>query len=639
MVTKNRFTVKRVINIFLLLLPYLCISQNIDSLEKRITTLKGKEKVIALDDLCYYTSSSDIKKSIIYGNRALSLAKELGDSLLMASCLNDVSLSYFYKGDFDSCIVLAQQAYLIRLRKQKWRDAGASLSKAALGYYEKGNYDLSLEKNLAAIDLFKKENALLDAAKLQSNIGGIYERNNQLDEAKKMYLESAEICLSLKDYQGYVTAQSNFGIILQKQGKINEAISLFNGLIKMSEEYCREETISQLYQVLGVAERKLGHVEKGLSYYLKAKAVYDKIGSLNGMSIINVNIGNCYTDLKKFKEAEEYLQLGLKQAKEIKSLLWQKNAYFGLYDLERLKQNYQLANTYLEKYQLINDSIYNKETQSQLSRLQTQYSLQQKENIILQQKATISENELLLSKRNTFMMFLVSALLVLVLFIIYFFQRNNLKRKQSELDFQRKIQAERSRISKDLHDNMGAELAIINSAIDVKAYAMEKPEDKLEMETISDQVRKASALMRDTIWTVSEEKISVVQFGIKIKEFAERAFSRKNIKVHFKNTSNDFSLRPESTLNLFRIVQEIINNASKHSGAKNFYIENFVDEFVIVLKDDGKGFEPEKTERGYGLNNIANRAKDISANIDFHSVKNEFTKVTITVDKSSGVAK
>ncbi len=605
----------------------------IDSLEKKLPSLSGVAKVKALDDLGYYHSTSNVDLAIKYGNRAYELAKTLGDSLLIATTMNDVALSYYYKGGFDSCIILAEKAYMIRLAKKLWRDAGASLSKMGLGYYEKGKYDLSLEKNLLAVELLKKGGSDSEALKLMSNIGSIYERNNQLEEAKKMHIAAAEGALRVKDYESYVTAKCNYAIILSK-ADTKAAIAIYNELIPLSKKYCRVEFISQIYQSLGVAERRLGNTQKGLEYYLMAKEIYDRIGSLSGMSIINTNIGLVYTDLKKFKEAEEYLQLGLKQSQEIQSLLWQKKAYVGLYTLEHHKENFKQANYYLEMYQAINDSMYNIETQDKLSRLQTEFNLKEKENTILAQQNTISQNELALSKRNTLLVVIVSAFAVLLFVVIVIIQRNKLNRKKEEIIFQDKIQKERSRISKDLHDNMGAELTIISSAIDIKAHGIEKEKDRNDLEIISDQVRKASALMRDTIWTISDEKISIVQFGIKIKEFAERAFSQKNVTVHFNNTSNELSLRPESTLNLFRIVQEVINNASKHSGARNFYIYNCVNGLEIILKDDGKGFDPEKAERGYGLNNISNRAKDINAKVDFH-IQNGSTAVHIKLDKSS----
>lgn len=631
-----KHALKFITGIFLFL-DLTCLSQDIkhviDSIEKQLPSLSGVAKVKALDDLGYYHSTSNVDLAIKYGNRAYELAKTLGDSLLMANCMNDVALSYYYKGGFDSCIILAEKAYRIRLNRAQWRDAGASMSKVALGYYEKGKYDVSLEKNLLAVELLKKAGATAEVLKLQNNIGSIYERNNQFAEAKKMYNAAAEGALAVKDYEGYVSAKCNYAQNLQLEGNPKAAIAIYNELMPICKQHCREEFISQIYQSMGVSERRLGNNKKGLEYYLMAKEIYDRIGSLSGMSIINTNIGLCYIDLKNYQLAEQYLNLGLKQSKEIQSLLWQKKAYVGLYTLEHYRENFKQANYYLEMYQAINDSIYNLETQDKLSRLQTEYNLKEKENTILTQQNIISQNELALNKRNTLLIIIVSGCVGLLLSIVLVVQRSNINRKRAEIDFKNKIQKERSRISKDLHDNMGAELTIISSSLDIKAHGIEKEADKNDLEIISDQVRKASALMRDTIWTISEEKISLVQFGLKTKEFADRVFGPKNVHVHFRNTAKESSLRPEATLNLFRIVQEVINNSSKHSGAKNFYIDNCVDDLTIKLADDGAGFDIEKIERGYGLNNIVNRAKDTNAQIDFQTGNG--TTIIIHLDKNS----
>lgn len=628
---------KFIIGIFLFF-SLSCHSQDIkhviDSLEKQLPSLSGVAKAKALDDLGYYHSTSNVDLAIRYGNRAYELSKTLGDSLLMAGCMNDVAISYYFKGSFDSCIYFAEKSYRIRLNKQLWRDAGASMSKVALAYYEKGKYDLSLEKNLVALELFRKAGATVETLKLQNNIGSIYERNNQFEEAKKMYNAAAEGALAVKDYDGYVSAKCNYAIILSKNDP-QASINLYNELIPVCKKYCREEFISQIYQSMGVSERRLGNIKKGLEYYLMAKEIYDRIGTPSGMSIINTNIGLCYIDLKNYDQAEQYLMLGLKQSQEIQSLLWQKKAYLGLYTLEHHKENFRQANYYLEMYQIVNDSLYNQEMQDKLSKLQTEYDLRQKENTILVQQNTIARHELELNKRSTFLLIVISAAILLVFCILVILQRNNIRKKKAELNFQNKIQSERSRISKDLHDNMGAELTMISSAIDIKAHQIESEKDKNDLDIISDQVRKASALMRDTIWTISDEKISIVQFGIKMKEFAERSFQQKNVTIHFKNSDKEFNLHPEATLNLFRIVQEIINNASKHSGVKNFFIENCVNGTQIVLKDDGKGFDPGTVERGYGLNNIMSRAKDIRANINLESRAGESTVYTISLDKNS----
>jgi signal transduction histidine kinase len=619
-----------------LFLPLSFFSQNLDSIAKKLPSLSGREKVQALSDLCYYTSSGNINQSIIYGNQAVELARQLNDSLVLAGCENDLAMAYFYKGSFDSCIFLSETAYKIRLAKNKWRDAGASLSKSALAYYEKGIYSTSLEKNLEAIRLFRKAGASAELANLQNNIGSVYERNNQLNEALKIYNEAAEACLKAKDFCGFVLSKSNCGNILRKQKKIKESISLYDSLIPLCRKYCREEFISQIYQSMGVSERAAGDTKKGLEYYLKAKDIYEKVSSLTGLSIININIGNCYTDLKQYAEAENFLQMGLKQSQQIESLLWQKIAYEGLYKLESKKGDFKKANVYLESYSHIKDSIYNDETHDKLNKLQTLYNFEQKENTILVQKNQITEAQLALNKRNTYLIILIAATLILSLSVIFIVQRANIRRKKSEIAFQKNLQRERRRIAKDLHDNMGAELTIISSAIDIKSHSIEKEQDKADLETISDQVRKASHLMRDTIWTVSEEKISLANLGLKIKEFADRTFKGKHITIHFKNTDSEADLKPESTLNFFRIAQEIITNASKHSQAKNFYIDSFASQpLTLSFMDDGKGLDPETVTKGYGLENIKNRARETGATVHLQSEKGEFTKITLTINSDS----
>ncbi|MCE3229539.1 MAG: hypothetical protein K0S32_4090 [Bacteroidetes bacterium] len=611
-------------------------SQNIDSLIKQLPSLKGKEKVAALSDLCYYTSTSNTDQSIKFGNMAVSLAKQLGDSIMIASTMNDLALSYQLKGNFDSCIYLGESAYKIRLAKKLYRDAGASLSKAATGYSEQGKYSVSIQTFFKCVELFSKVNAENEIGQMKNNIGIIYEKNRQLTDAKKMYSESAESALKAKNYSAYVVAKGNYATISRKLGDAQSSINTLNELVPICKEHCPPEFLSQLYQALGVSERALKHTEKGLEYYLKALAIYEEIGSETGVASIKSNIGNCYFTLKQYDKAEQNFLEGLQLAKKVKSLQYQERAYEGLAELYNAKEEHQKANQYMELRMRVHDSIYNKETQSRLAEYQTLFDVKEKENKILEQEKDIAVKTLEANRQKTSIIMLISAIVVLILIVAFLVMVSKMRRRRSEIIFQQKMQKERSRISKDLHDNMGAELTIISSAIDIKAYGTEKEKDKQDLETISDQVRKASALMRDTIWTVSEEKVSVEQFGLKIKEFAERTFQHKNIKVHFKNTDTQLNLRPESTLNLFRMVQEVINNAAKHSAAKNFYIENFLsNSYIILLQDDGNGFDQNTAERGYGLNNITNRAKDINAKVKTSSKPGEGTKVVIHISEDS----
>lgn len=625
---------KNIIISFLIILSAQLKSQNIDSLIAVLPKQKGIEKAQNLIDLCYYLSTSNINQSIIYGNQALQIAQGLNNELFLAGCQNDLSLSYYYKGDYDSCIYLAEQAYITRLKNKKIRDAGASLSKVALGYYEKGKYIISLEKNIEAARLFQESGSLLEAAKLQNNIGSIYERNNQLPEAKNMYLQSAKATLEVEDYEGYVSAKSNYGIILKKQDSLKKAFEVFYDLLEVTKKHCKQEYLAQIYQVLGTIERQQNQTKKGLEYYLKAKEIYDRIGSLNGIAIINVNIGNCYADLKDFTKGEQFLKEGLQLAIEIKSLLWQRTAYFGLYDLEKMKNNFSQATTYLEKYQAINDSIYNQENQSQLLALQTQFEVQEKENKILVQQNEIIQQEVKVKQRNIAITLLLVVLLITGIVVQQIIQKNKLKKKQVEIDLKNKLQKERVRISRDLHDNLGAELSIISSQLDIKAMNEDDLKNKQELDKLADNVRKTSSLMRDTIWAINNEELSTSQLGIKTKEFAEKAFNQTQTKVIFQNQLPDTIISPENALTIYRVFQEIINNAAKYSKASEFSIvfkqEHKTAQFELF--DNGIGFDTQTVKKNYGLNNIKERLQSIKANYTLQSEPNKGTIYRIVLE-------
>jgi signal transduction histidine kinase len=623
-----------IVTLIFFALPSLFLSQNVDSLISILPKLKGKEKIQTLDDIGYFLSISEIEKAVRYGNLAVKEALIFKDSSLIASTMNDLSLSYYYRGNFDSCIYLSEKAYGIRDRLGETRNAGASISKAAIAYYEKGKYDVAMERNLKAVELFNKAGSYVESAKIQNNIGAIYERNNQLDKAMSMYHGSAIAALKAEDYEGYTSAKCNYGIILKKKGKVKESLQLYTQLLDTCKKFCREEFLSMIYQQMGVAERELGHITEGLQYYITAKEIYDRIGSLGGSSIINVNIGNCYVDLRQFDKAEQFLQLGLKQSHEIKSWLWERNAYLGLYKMETYKGDYKKANGYLEYYQQVDDSLFNEEMQDKLGALQTMFDVSEKENTILNQKVQLSESELAISKRNMQILVLVGILVLVLLIAGFATQRNKIKRKEAEAAFQNRVQHERTRIARDLHDNMGAELTIISSQLDIKASSIADKNDQKDIENVSDQVRKASALMRDTIWTVSMEKISIEQLGLKIKEFYERTFTAKNVHLHFTNTELQWNLSPEHTLNIYRICQEVINNAFKYSQCRNFYVSIFPGgKLMIELKDDGIGFNEDTVERGYGLNNLKTRAQEMNAQLEMNSREGQGTSYRLKLSK------
>lgn len=601
------------------------LNAQIDSLIQLSKKQRGAQKVGTLSELCFLLSTSDIDASIQYGRNAFSLAKKLKDSVLIANVANDLSMPFLYDGKIDSCIYYANLAYKIRLKQKLIVPAYKAKSKIALAYQEKGDFKKALSINMEVEKVFSKNGEELIAAKIQNNIGNIFDKNNQIKESLKWYKKSANSCFKYKDFQGYITARGNEGIAYRKLKDFKKSEGLLLTLIPMCEEHGYPEQLSEIYQALGVLYREQNQTRKGLFYYKKSREIYQSIGTDLGLASIDANIGNCYRDLGNLDSAAFYLGNSYQLSKKLQTWNYLKTPLEGLYELESKRKNYQKANEYLLELMSIKDSMYNESTQKTIGKLQVKYETAEKEKQILKEKNKVKEKNILL---------LAVLLLALLIALIGFFliQRLRNKKRKLELENIQKVQQERMRISRDLHDNMGAEFTQLTWKIDALSYQVERNEEKQELQKIGDLSRGAMHVLRETIWTISEEKIHVDLFGLKLKSSIERYLEDLEIQFIYQNEyKKERILSPEEALNILRIIKEATNNTLKYAKATtiSLRISSMNDKCQIQFSDDGIGLS-DKNENGYGLKNMKERSENIGAQFSITSSE-KGTVITIVI--------
>lgn len=610
-----------------LIIHSILFSQNAEELIKKLPSLSGKEKATTLSDICYYLSVKDPSKAIEYGKQAATLSQQLGDTLLYAYCLNDLSAAYYYHSNYDSAIHYATIAYNIFLKYNKKRNAAGSLTKIANSYFEKAEYNKSIEYNQKALELFKAENRPTETALLLVNIGSVYDKLHQFPFAKKMYLDAANIAQTIPDTTAYFNAMGGYAAVLIKEDSLNKALDIFLKLIPIAEKINDYERSDILYQNIGNSYKKMNDFSKALYYLEKSNQLAEKISDKSSLSINNINIGICYTMLNDFLKSEAHLKKGISIADSIKNKLWLKTGYFALYEMYKRKKDFEKANLALEKAYQLEEEIFKDEVNKEIAEFQTKYKTIEMEAVILEQKNKLYQQELSIQEKNKFIYLLTGGISISILLSIVVYQRQRFKRKNAELQSLKKIQEEKQRIAKDLHDNLGAELTLIGSLIELKSLHSDNLKDKNELNEISEKVRTAAMLMRDTIWTTMNEHLNISQIGNRIKNFADKLSKPKNIKVHYHFNGEDISLNPQITLNLYRSIQEVINNAIKYSQAKNLNINIFSTKKNIQIKveDDGIGFNKEKTSEGYGIQNIFSRANVAGFSVQLQTEKDKGT--------------
>ncbi len=232
-----------------------------------------------------------------------------------------------------------------------------------------------------------------------------------------------------------------------------------------------------------------------------------------------------------------------------------------------------------------------------------------------------------------------SSLLVIftVILTVRKFFKVRMKSQLRELEMKQKVQSERERISRDLHDNVGSQITHIISSLDNMTYQAEKEEvDGKKLEDLSDFARSTMHHLRETIWVVNKDAISLSEFADKAKDHGKRVTEHIALEYTVKlSGSGEYRLNPSVAMNLFRVFQEAFNNAVKHASATKIMVDvsSLDNQISLSINDNGAGFNGAKREGHYGISNMQERAEEMNGTLDIQS-SNNGTTILIKIQKT-----
>ena len=608
-----------------------------DSLIKILDSQSGKARVATLNELAFALHRSKTKEAVLYGQEALKLAREINDSNLLANTLNDASIPLIIKGEFDKAISYNLELLEIRKKFPDSSKTGSAYAKIAHAYQELGQFDTALSYYEKAKPIFEAKNDYYRSIQLKSNIANLLREIGRVDEALATEQEVLEFAREANDAYTLVNTLNNIGICYRLKGDFDMANTFYTEMLALAEESDITEAKAIAYQSMGVNYRTDGQTEKGVFYYLKALDIYKGIESYPGIAVISSNLAFSYIDLEKLDSAEFYLNESIRYSRLTKSLTYLEDAYMALSGLYEAKGDFKSASIYKDSVIAVKDSIFTQEGNVLAAEMFQKYQAAEKEKEIAEQQLELSR------QRNQLV--LLSGIIGFILLIFYFLfyrQRQKQKHLRTELHLKEvlakqelieKLQGERLRLSRDLHDSLGAELTLISSSADNQVYLSKDEELKSTFQKLGDVSRNAVSILRDTIWAIRKDALDVDEFSVKLIQFIQQRQSIMNIDVE-NSIKEDILLTPSQSLNLFRVCQEVIHNAIKHSEASNMLISFKNDEknIYVQLKDNGAGMRSENTS-GYGMTNMKERISEINGEIHFSSEEGKGVTVEITLPR------
>lgn len=267
-------------------------------------------------------------------------------------------------------------------------------------------------------------------------------------------------------------------------------------------------------------------------------------------------------------------------------------------------------------------------------------------NRTLDQKEFAAVNEYLASKYQIkqptppftetvwFYCLLGLAVLLFAIAITKYLAQRKLKRKLDELQKLAQLDKERLRISREMHDDIGAGLTQIILMSESAKNKTTGHGDK-ELEGIADASRKLVGTMSEIIWSLNPENKTLDQLFAYLREQLNKLleYSGMEYSIRFPENTGHVFLNNEQRRNLLLVVKEIVHNAVKYSHAKQLDINASLQEGIIhfEIEDNGTGFDTNKKYSGNGLRNIQVRINELNGNVNVKSAKDQGTKYVFTV--------
>jgi len=622
-------------------------SKRLDSLLAVVKSQKELPLVSALNEVSWEFKNSNIDSALFYARKSLNVSKALNNKKAIASSYNSLANCFDGLGALDSAQVYHQKSLNIKLEIGHYIGAADSYNNLGIVYDLKGDFALSLENYFKALKIYEGEDVTFDKVPMVlGNIGIVYKKQKEYDKVLEYYQKALKVYEENNYDFGIVVTKGNIGSVFINTKDFENAITYSKEAKDLYKKLGYQRYVPYMLNNMAIAKDSLKRYQEAQNDFKTAIRLFKDDQNLYELTYAQIGLATSYVKEKKYIEASYVANSALANIQEKSYKEFEVDAYKLLAEINSKTGNYKDAYNYFQKYAVGKDSLFEDNKTKTIFELETKYQTEKKEKEILSQRADLAEKELNLSKKN--IQILGLGVLASVVFILGYFLYNKQKLKNKQLqkenelkealikiETQNKLQEQRLRISRDLHDNIGAQLTFIISSIDNLKYGFKITNDKLtnKLLGISEFTKETIYELRDTIWAMNKNEITQEDLQTRISNFIDKAnVSSKGITFKFNNNINEeLNFTSVEGMNIYRIIQESLNNAIKYAQATEIDVEFSKDNnaLKISISDNGIGFNMDKEEFGNGINNMKKRAEEMNASLKIQSQKNIGTTIIL----------
>jgi two-component system, NarL family, sensor kinase len=613
-----------------------------DPLDRLLKLPDDTAKVNQLNHYALSIQSTFPQKAISILNQTADLSSKLNYDYGLATSKFLRSGMYFYIMKLDSSSLLLDQAFSLLAGKtdKASKDLyGSLLMRKANLFQQRQNTDSAIYYYLQAATNYADKRIVA-----YYNISGIYRSLNDTSKTLAYARQTHSIALEAKDSVFLLRSLIALGDAFVLSGEKDSIWAITQTGMPMAQKLNMPFATGMFHAQLGhYYSDSITRYDSALSHYRYALDIFTAYSLQFEQALTLQHLGNVCLKKGDYEGAIGYLKKATVLARQLDL---NQVLFYTLKDLSLAFEktgNLAESNQYLRELLAVNDTLQQRNNQKAVMELEAKYQVQKKEASLAVQLKDIQEK-----KFTIWFLLLGLVTLTIISLLLYRNYRHKQKLQQvkiEDLESEKQLAAteavlkgeeqERTRLAKDLHDGLGGMLSGIKHSLNsVKGTLNMSPDNAQVFERNIDMLDSSIKEMRRVAHNMMPE--ALVKFGLDaaLKDFCNDINQSGALRVTYHSIGMDTTeLDRTTSITIYRIVQELLNNIIKHAETPNAIVQVSKNRDIVsvTVEDDGKGFDTKILEYGGGIGwrNIQSRVDYLKGKLDVRSEHGKGTSVWI----------
>jgi len=590
-----------------------------------------------------YYNMGDLKAYLQTTKLILERSKNAKDSVHIAKAYSYLADYYVSQSISDSAFVNYYKAEKLYLRlKDNYHIAKTFLDKASLQYNE-GDFFESEINVFKALSSLKKQKIVNDLLYESYNLLGIlYNEREEYFKALEFHKKALEVLEDKAipaEFQYKATSLNNTGFVYLKMHNYEKAKSFFQKGLDEKNLYDDKQTLyAMLLDNLAYAKFKLKESDRLPELFFKSLRIRDSLGLKAEIISTKIHLSEYFAFKKDTFKAIQFSKQALMQARTSDKLI---NTLIALKQIAIVDP--KNASTYSKEYIHLNDKM-----------LKAERNMGEKFSRIEYETNEIKDQNSNLQEKNKTLVYVFS---ICTLVGLFFYVYKTQQARNRELLFKQQQQVanediynllisqqndieltrikEKKKVAQELHDGVLGRMFGIRISLD-SLEQMDEDEALPKRRKYLTELKNIEEDIREISHDLNREKSELINnFVLILNKLFE---NQQNTYASELITSIDPQIKWELVsnavkINLYRIVQEALQNCNKYANAEKITVEfkSEINYLILSIYDDGIGFNTKRTKNGIGLHNIEYRAAECKGSMSIKSVQGEGTLLVVKV--------